>query len=180
MILLFILFEIFVFVIALIASFYFINSFFTNAPFVPVKKRVLQQIIKALDLKNNSVLYDLGCGDGRVLLKAIKDNENIKAIGTEKNFIVYLLAKWRTKNTKIKISCIDLKKISLSDATTIYLYLFPNIMNKLLIKINKECKKGTRIVSCSIQFDKLTPDEIIDLPITKDKLCQKIFVYILK
>jgi len=158
---------------------YMINSLFTDAPYVPVKKRFVKKIIETLKLNECSVLYDLGCGDGRILLEAVKNN-NIEAIGIEKNFIVYLWTKFLTRKTNVKIVCDDFENISLKDATHIYLYLFPKIMDKLIIKINNECKPGTRIVSCVFKFTSLVSDEIIDLPTTKDKLCQKLFVYILK
>ncbi len=163
----------------IIYSIYLINSFFTDAPYVPVKNRVIKKIIESLKLKNNSVLYDLGCGDGRVLLEAIKNND-IRAIGVEKNFIVYILTKFFTRKTNIEIICSDIENISLRDATHIYLYLFPKIMDKLIAKISYECRPGTRIVSCSFKFSGLNPDEIIDLPKHKDKMCKTLYVYIIK
>jgi precorrin-6B methylase 2 len=82
---------------------YFINSFFVNAPFIPVRKGVVLPIIEALKLAPGSVLYDLGCGDARILLEATKNTKDIKAIGIEKNYIVYLWAKLLSKNTPVKI-----------------------------------------------------------------------------
>ena len=158
---------------------YLVNAFFTDAPYVPVKKRVMEKIIETLKLKKNCVLYDLGCGDGRILLEAIKKN-NIKAVGVEKNFIVYLWTKFVSRKTSNKITYDDIKNVSLKEATHIFLYLFPKIMEELIIKINNECKPGTRIVSCSFKFTNLVPDEIIDLPIHNDKMCKRLYVYIIK
>ena len=159
---------------------FLLNSFFTDAPFVPVKKRVLEIIIDTLKLSPNSVLYDLGCGDARVLLKANESFKKIKKIGVEKNSVVYLWAKWLTRNTNTKIYCEDANKTQLKNATHIYLYLLPKIMEKLQSKIINECKPGTRIVSCDFKFTNLTPDEIINLPASKDKMCNKLYVYTLK
>jgi hypothetical protein len=165
---------------SIIMSIYFFNCFFTKAPFVPVKRRTLEQIIKSLKLVPNCVLYDLGCGDARVLLEAIKYETNIKAIGVERNIIVFLWAKLLTKDTAIKIHCKDINDISLADTTHIYLYLHPEIMDELLKKFKKECAPGTRIVSCSFVFSNMIPDEIINLPIKKDNMCKKLYIYILK
>jgi hypothetical protein len=172
--------RIFLIVILILISSYFLNSFFTNAPFVPVKRRILIQIIRSLKLTPKSILYDLGCGDARVLVEAINSVNDIKARGVEKNIIVYLWSKWRTRNIPVKIYCADIKNISLKDATHIYLYLCPKTMDELLMKLKKECSPGTRIVSCSFIFPELVPNEIIDLPIAKDKMCKKLYVYILK
>jgi len=179
MIYIFIIFLFIWIILVILYGFYMINSFFTDAPFVPVRKRVIEKIIDTLNLNKNSVLYDLGCGDGRVLIEAIK-KRNIKAVGVEKNITVYLWTKFITRKTNIKIICKDIENISIADATHIYLYLFPKIMDKLIIKINNECKPGTRIVSCSFKFTNLDPDEIIDLPIHNDKMCKRLYVYIIK
>lgn len=157
-----------------------INTFFVDAPFVPVRQRVLVNIIKALKLKPGSVIYDLGCGDARVLVEAIKSTDSIKAIGIEKHLMVYLWTKWKTRHTKIKLHFGDIYNLPISDATHIYLYLYPEILDNLLPKIKKECKPGTHIVSCDFTFKDLTPDEIIDLPIMEDRLCKKLNVYVLK
>ena len=169
----------FILIVIILYGVYLVNSFFTDAPYVPVKKRVIDKIIETLNLNENAVLYDLGCGDGRVLLEAIK-KRGVKAIGVEKNFIVYLFTKYITRKTSIKIICKDIDNVSIKDATHIYLYLFPKIMDKLKNKILLECQKGTRIVSCSFMFASILPDEVIELPQTKDRMCQKLYVYILK
>ena len=170
---------VFLIIVTLLFSIFFVNSFFTSAPFVPVKKRVLKKIIESLKLTPKSTLYDLGCGDGRVLIDAVNTVGGIKAVGVEKNIIVCLWAKWRARRTNIKIYCNDFSQISLKEATHIYLYLYPELMDKILVKIKKECAPGTRIVSCSFTFSDLVPCEVIDLPVARDKMCKKLYVYIL-
>ncbi len=157
-----------------------INAFFTDAPYVPVKKSVVKKIVETLKINENSVLYDLGCGDGRLMIEANKKFKDIKAIGVEKNIIIYLLAKLITRKTSIKIVHEDINNVSLKDATHIYLYLFPKIMDKLRKKIQNECRVGTRIVSCTFKFTNVIPDEIIDLPVHFDKTCKNLYVYIIK
>lgn len=174
------LFSLLLLFISMASLIFFVNALFTEAPFVPVRKKVISQIIKTLNFKRSSVFYDLGCGDARVLLEAKDQVNDIRAIGVEKNLIVYLLAKWRTRNTSIEVRLGDIESISFKNATHIYMYLFPEIINKLLPKFKKECAKGTRIVSCDFAFNGMETDETIELPALKYNLCKKLYVYVLK
>ena len=53
------------------------------APYVPSKPEVVQKMLEIAYLKPNDVVYDLGCGDGRILIKAVEDFNVKKAIGYE-------------------------------------------------------------------------------------------------
>jgi len=149
----------------------------TRAPFVSVPKNIIPEIVIALKLQNTGVLYDLGCGDGRILMEALHHNPNMKMIGIEKALVPFWFAKLQTKKfKKIKIHRRNFFKQDLSDATHVFLYLFPKLMDALLPKLEKELKPGTRVVSCSFQFSKKTPVEIINTK-TKNRLVGKMFVY---
>ncbi len=167
-------------IFCIIFSIYLLSSFFTQSPFVPIKRMHLSKIVDTLRLKQNSVLYDLGCGDARVLIEATNRVKDITAVGIEKNIIVYLWSKWCTRHNNIQIFCDDISNISFKDATHIYMYLNTRMMDRFLIKFKKECKPGTRIVSCVFTFSNLTPDEVIDTSIKNDGMCKKMYVYILK
>src|ERR1044072_5321981 len=65
-----------------------------QAPFVPTRKSILPDIVRALELKENSILYDLGCGDGRILQSAIKLTPQAKGIGIDHDWFPIMLAKW--------------------------------------------------------------------------------------
>ena len=56
----------------------FISEFTTDAPFVPIPKEIEDKIIENLKLSPGSMLYDLGCGDGRILIKAVQKYPNKK------------------------------------------------------------------------------------------------------
>ena len=60
-----------------------IGNFKNKVPFVAASNHVLKDIEKALAVNDNSVVYDLGCGDGRVLLHLAKNNPKAKYIGIE-------------------------------------------------------------------------------------------------
>jgi hypothetical protein len=159
---------------------FLVSSVFTHAPFIPVKKSAVGEIIETLHLQPGSVLYDLGCGDARVLTAALLAHNDISAVGIEKNLIPYFFARWKTRKTKIEIQNKNFLKTDLRNATHIYIYLLPAVVHALFFKFQKECRPGTRIVSCDFYPQGITPDEIIDLPPSVNKLCKKLYVYVIK
>lgn len=73
---------------------------------MPVPKEILPTIIKALAIKKGSLVYDLGCGDGRVLVAAAKVQPQAQYLGIEKSFLPYFLARfniWRRPQAKINL-----------------------------------------------------------------------------
>lgn len=157
-----------------------IAIFTTDAPFVPIPNGVEDKIIEALKLGNDSVLYDLGCGDARILLKAVEKYPSIKAVGVEKSFFPYLLAKFYTRKYKnIEIKREDIFETNVSDATHIFIYLYPQIVEKLMSIFDKKCKKGTRIVSCDFEDKDRKPEERIGLGNNKTGRGKRLIVYIL-
>ena len=154
--------------------------FTTDAPFIPVPKEVEDDIIKSLGLLSTSILYDLGCGDARILIKAVKKYPEIKAIGVDMGFVPYQLAKFYTRKYKnIKIKREDIFKTNIRDATHIFLYLYPKVVNKLIHDIRAQCKQGTRIVSCDFEFETESPTQIVNLEQTSSLRGKKLFIYIL-
>ncbi len=123
-------------------------SLFIRVPFVPTKKRVMEKMIEISGLKKNDVVYDLGCGDGRLLFEAEKKN-TIRAEGYELAPIPYLLARLKKimRRSKTTIHMANFFNANLKDANIIFCYLGPETMERLYKKIKEECKKGTRIIS---------------------------------
>ena len=156
------------------------TTMLSDAPYVPVADTALQEIIKALKLEPHSVLYDLGCGDGKVLLAALGEHPAVQTVGYEKNLIPYVIAKWTTRKTPIEVRFGNFMDSHLSEATHIYVYLFPRILTPLFIKLKRECRPGTRIVSCDYRPDGIEPDETITLPPSPTGLCKVLYVYVLK
>ena len=149
----------------------------TVAPFVPIPRDIIPEIVKSLNLNDDSVLYDLGCGDGRVLMEAIKSNPNIIAVGIEKALFPYFLGKFHTrKNESVEIRRGDIFTVDVSDATVIFFYLFPGVPDKLMSVLEKKCKSGTRVVSCDFDCKERKPVEVIDLNNTNPR-GKKLFVY---
>ena len=161
----------------LLAVLFFFEGFLLKVPFVPVSRRVLRDISKALEVKDGSVVYDLGSGDGRVLLALAKENPKAKYIGLELAFIPFYLSKLRriVSGSKISVRRKDFFKEDLSSATHIFVYLLPPVLNKLLPKLEKELKSGTKVVSATFRFSRKEP--IRTIQIDSKGLVKTLYVY---
>ncbi len=170
-------------IIFIVFVFWMWTGFRAKVPFIPVPNIILKDIYKILDVKETSVVYDLGCGEGRVLFYISKFVPKARYIGIENSPFPLLLARirawWHTKSTGTKIEIInqDFFEHNLSDATHIFTYLYPSVMDDLLPKFDRELKSGTRLVSVSFKFTAKQPIAEFDLGRSKYKLARKIYVY---
>jgi len=164
---------IFLFLIVIFARLLFLKS----APFVPIPNDALEQLLAPIAPQKNSVVYDLGCGDGRVLLFLAKKYPEATYKGIEFRLFPFLLAKFKTRNQKnINIIRGNFFKISLSDATHIITYLFPSVMDSLLPKLEQELKNVT-LLSFDFPFSKKDEYEKRDLLQRQRKLGSRIYLY---
>lgn len=135
---------------------------FFMVPYVPTKKCVAAEMIKVARLKTNETVFDIGCGDGRLLFTAEKVAK-VRTVGFEIAPLVFLLALIRKiiAGSKAKILFKNFLHARLSDANVIFCYLIPSVMPSLGAKIKKECKKGTRIISNTFKIPGLKPYRIL-------------------
>ena len=114
-----------------------------KAIFVPLPKNTIRKALKELKTKNK-VLLDLGSGDGRLLIIAVKEFKCKKAYGIEKSFLLYLISKFFIKlnklENKIKVTKADFFKVKIPKADIITMYLNWGMMKDVEKKILKECK----------------------------------------
>ncbi len=168
--------------VGLVALIFLITGrYIVHVPFVPVPRVIIPDIIRALDLSPKSILYDLGSGDGRVILSAAKNNPEAYCIGIEKAPLPYFLSLVRQRcspyRSRIKFRSEDFFKSEIAPATHIFLYLFPKYMDALLLKIIRECRPGTRIVSCDFSFSSISPKEVIELGTGGQAGARKLYIY---
>ncbi len=132
-----------------------------GAPFVPTPIVRVQKMLALAKIKPGDKVYDIGCGDGRIVYLAAKEY-GAKAVGFELSPVVYMLARirkilWRSK---AKIYFRDSRRKNLSDANVIFCYLMPDTLAKLQSKFEQELKPGTRIVSYAFPIGTLTPSHV--------------------
>lgn len=153
------------------------SAFTSEAPFVSLPKATISRVIDALEITDDSVVYDLGCGDGRILLACYKAHPAARYKGIEHNIVPFLLALWNTKASAVEILRKDFFHCNLSDATHIITFLWQEQMDVLLPKLEKELRRGTKLVSCDFYFSHKEPIKTIYLPRPRHQLGKTLSVY---
>ncbi len=121
------------------------------APWVPTSKKDIKRIIEIAQIKDGQVVYDLGCGIGTVIF-AITKQLPVQAVGIERAWPLFLICSARKNFYSLKGAARfefgNLFKKDLSGADVIYIFGMPGkVMQKLKPKMEKELKKGTKIIS---------------------------------
>lgn len=165
------------FTIIIVGMMYQWSLFVTRAPFVCIPKEVAEEIAKALDVKEGSVVYDLGSGDGRVLRACYQKQPKAKYIGIDKAMVAIWYAKFINRGLPIQFRHKNFFKCDLSDATHCYIYLFPGLVNRLLPRLEQQLKPGTRVIACDFYFDHKKPMKEIDLKRPEGVLGRKLYIY---
>jgi SAM-dependent methyltransferase len=140
-----------------------------GAPFVPTRKKDVKRFLKIADIKAGQKMYDLGCGDGRLICAAA--NAGANAEGLEISILPFILSHIRRffskESGKIKISYKNVWNTNLCTADLIYVWLMPEALPKLKTKFEKELKKGTKIITYVWPIEGWTPiiqDEVKGYP----------------
>jgi len=118
--------------------------------FVPTPQEVVDAMLKLAKVTKNDVIYDLGSGDGRIPITAAK-TYGARGVGIDIDPQRIKEAQENLKTAgvgdRVKFLNQDLFTTDISEATVVTLYLLPSLNVKLIPKLNKELKPGTRIVS---------------------------------
>ena len=127
-----------------------IYSSFKGAPYVPTKMKVLEQILIPAKLNKNSFLMELGSGDGRMLIFASK-RFGVRGLGVDINpLLVFWSNIWAKQDKVEKRISFRVKNIfntDLSPADCVYIFLMPELIEKLTEKMEKELKKNTMVIA---------------------------------
>ena len=161
---LFVIIWVILFLLVLATLIYGFPAIFTVGP-ITASKKGIGKALKLAEIKPDERFYDLGCGDGRVLVKAVK-KYNCYGVGYELVFPYYLLAKARAKlsgkSDKIDVRCKNFFKADLQNADVIFCFLAPRLMQKIWKLLQEtELKKGARLVSYGFRIKDLEPEKII-------------------
>lgn len=154
---------------------------FSDVPFLPSSNSLIKDILQYFPLQEGKVIYDIGCGDARILLAAYKIQSKSTYIGVEKNWFPFLLAKfklWRIGNPpNIKIIRKNMFDLNYQDADFIYVYLLDSVLDKFLDKFQKELRRGTVLLSSSFRFSQKTATRVIDLPNKFGTIIRNLYEY---
>jgi alpha-L-fucosidase len=131
--------------------------------FVPTPQEVVDKMLEMAEIKPNDVVYDLGCGNGIILVTAAK-KYGVKAVGFDINpeRIKEALEKVRANHVEdlVTIKQADIFTLDLSEASVVTLYLLPTLNVKLMPQLEK-LKPGSRIVSHDFDMRGAKPVETV-------------------
>ena len=131
-------------------------------PFVPTPENVVDKMIELAGVKKGDVVYDLGSGDGRIVIAAAK--KGARAVGFEID--PDLVAESRANIQKAgvqesaEIRNQDILTVDLSGASVVTMYLLPDVNLKLRPNLQKQLKPGSRIVSHAFDMGDWKADKV--------------------
>ena len=140
--------------IFILLIFFLILSFFTGAPYIVIGRKEAERMIELAKIKKGEKIYDLGSGDGRLVIAAAK--KGAQAIGFEINPFLVLISWVRIllagvqENATIKWRNFWWQNIS--DADVVLLYLITQHMARMEKKLLKELQPGARVISYTFKF----------------------------
>ena len=146
------------------------------APWVPLRKKDVRRMLRLAEVKPGEQVYDLGAGDGRILIIAAKEF-GANSTGFEMSVLPYFVAYTKIKllglKSRIKLKYCDFYRQNLSQADVICTFLSSKAMEKLKTKIAREAKPGCRIVSYAFSIKGWQPKKT-DKP---DQKTATVYVY---
>ena len=136
-----------------------------DVPYVPTPQNVVDEMLRLANVTKNDVVYDLGCGDGRLVITAVKN------FGAKRGFGVDIdpqriqdsnaNAKAAGVTDRVSFAVQDLFQTDLKDATVVTLYLLPEVNLRLRPKLLSDLRPGTRVVSHSFDMGDWKPQKTI-------------------
>jgi len=132
-----------------------------DVPYVPTPDRVVDEMLQMAQVDGDDILYDLGSGDGRIPITAAQ-RFGTRGVGIDLNPERVKEAKENAVKAqvtdKVEFLVGDIFKTDFSEATVLYLYLFPEVNLKLRSTI-MEMKPGTRVVSHNYDMGDWVPEQ---------------------
>ncbi len=135
-------------------------------PFVPTPQEVVEGMLELAQIKKGDVVYDLGSGDGRIVITAAK-KYGVKALGFEIDPDLIRESRENIRNEKLEnlaeIREQDILTVDLSPASVVTMYLLPSVNLQLRPKVLSQLKPGTRVVSHAFDMGDWKPDKVINV-----------------
>jgi len=131
-------------------------------PFVPSPMPVVLRMLELAEFKNGDVLYDMGSGDGRIIIQAAK-KYGVRGVGVDLNSELVEKARANAKEEGVshlvEFRAADGLTVDISEATVVTLYMFKWFNNQLRPKLQK-LKPGSRVIAHDFDIDDWKPTKI--------------------
>lgn len=148
------------------------------APYVPTPWHVVDRMLEAAGVSEDDVVYDLGSGDGRILLRAARDR-GARGVGFEISEDLVEDARAAVSaagvQDRVEIQQMDIFKVDLAPATVVTLVLMTSANRQLRPKFDQELRPGVRVASYKWEIPGWNPSKTVTVPVSGAE--QPIYVY---
>ena len=136
-----------------------------DVPYVPTPQNVVDEMLMLANVTKNDVVYDLGSGDGRLVITAVKKFGAKRGFGVdidpERIAESNANAKQAGVTDRVQFAAQDLFQTDFKEATVVTLYLLPEVNLKLRPKLLSDLRPGTRVVSHAFDMGDWTPQKTV-------------------
>ena len=154
-----------------------------DVPYVPTTEEAVKAMLKLADVKKTDVVYDLGCGDGRIVIAAAKDF-GAHGVGIDINPVRISEAKENARKAGVerlvRFEENDLFQADIHGASVVTIFLLSEINLKLRPKLLRELQPGTRLVSNTFDMGDWKPDKqaTVGEEYQEDFLSHRLFLWL--
>jgi SAM-dependent methyltransferase len=138
-----------------------------DVPYVPTPYEVVRKMLSLAEVGRDDILYDLGCGDGRIVVTAAKEYKIQKGVGVDIDPERIRESKENAREAGVTDRVTFLEKnlfeMDFSEASVLSMYLLPSVNLKLRPKILSDMEPGSRVVSHDFDMGDWKPDKKIDM-----------------
>ena len=137
-----------------------------SVPFVPTPEKVAHEMLRLAGVGEDDIVFDLGCGDGCIVITAAKDF-GARAVGIEirRDLVLRCYENILKNGVEDRVIAVegDFFEINLEQATVVTLYLLTSVNERLRPKLEKELRPGTRVVSHDFEVLGWRPKKVIEV-----------------
>jgi cyclopropane fatty-acyl-phospholipid synthase-like methyltransferase len=134
-----------------------------DVPYVPTPQPVVDAMLRLASVRHDDIVYDLGCGDGRIVITAAREF-GARGVGIDidprRIGEANAAARRAGVSGRVRFVVQDLFSADFSEATVMMLYLLPELNAKLLPKIRADLRPGARVVSHQFHMGDWQPERI--------------------
>jgi len=138
----------------------------SDVPYVPTPEPVVDRMLELADVDETDVIYDLGSGDGRIVIRAAQ-KYGAQGVGIEIDPERVREARQNARDAGVghlvEFRQGDLFEADISEATVVTLYLLPSVNQKLRPKLFEQLAPGTPVVSHDFDMGRWEPEQTVDM-----------------
>ena len=147
--------------------------------FVPTPQDVTERMLELAAVRKDDVVYDLGCGDGRIVVTAAR-LYGCRAVGVDIDPECVRLSRENAGRHKVqalvRIEQRDLFGVDLADASVVALYVGPDVNRRLVPRLAK-LQQGARVISHNFEIEGYAPEKVLDVVSTEDDARHTLYLY---